>query len=134
MRKVYAVDTWKGSSNEPVHMQDPRLPHLYALFLSNVKHAGLTHKIIPIRMESTEAAKALSVMADLIYIDGAHDTPSVIEDILSWHPHLQAGGVMCGDDWKWSSVRTAVIHCASVLNQRVYGEGNFWWFESVPGH
>jgi len=37
---VYAIDTWKGSPEEAVHMQDPRLPHLYQLFLSNVKHAG----------------------------------------------------------------------------------------------
>lgn len=64
---LYAVDTWRGSPNEPVHMQDPRLPFLYQLFLSNIKHAGLTHKIIPVRMESLEAAKALNVRADDLF-------------------------------------------------------------------
>ena len=102
---LYAVDTWKGSSNEQAHLQDPRLPHLYQLFLSNVKHAGLAHKIIPIRMDSIEAAKALNVKADLIYIDAAHDTESVKKDILNWFPHLNRGGLLCGDDWGWESVK-----------------------------
>ena len=68
--KVYAVDTWRGSPGESVHLQDPRLPYLYQQFLSNVKHAGLTDKIIPVRMDSLEAARALNIQADLIYIDG----------------------------------------------------------------
>lgn len=123
---VYAVDTWAGSSQEAVHMKDPRLPHLYQLFLSNVKHAKLTHKIVPVRMNSVEAAAALNVKADLIYLDGAHDTQSVSDDIFAWYPHLSPGGILCGDDWTWPSVRVAVVHGATVLNKKIYAEGNFW--------
>lgn len=126
---VYAVDTWKGSQNEDAHLQDSRLPYLYHLFLSNVKHANLTTKIIPIRMESIEASKALNIQADLIYLDGAHDTPSVIEDIMNWYPHLNEGGLMCGDDWVWDSVQDAVIQCAIRLNKKVREQQNFWWYE-----
>lgn len=126
---VYAVDTWKGSPAESIHLQDPRLPYLYQLFLSNIKHANLTEKIIPIRMESTEASIALNVKADLIYLDASHDTDSVIDDIMNWHPHLNKGGLLCGDDWTWESVKAAVIHCSGVLNKKFNAEGNFWWFE-----
>lgn len=126
---LYAVDTWRGSPNEQVHMKDPRLPFLYQLFLSNVKHAGLTHKIIPVRMSSLEAAKGLNVKADLIYLDAAHDTASVTQDIIHWLPHLKDGGLMCGDDWLWDTVRAAVVHCAGLYNKRVHVEGNFWWYE-----
>ena len=126
---VYAVDTWCGSPNEPGHMQDPRLHHLYQLFLSNVKHAGLTHKIVPIRMSSLEAANGINVRADLIYIDGAHDTVSVINDIFGWNGHLAEGGMMCGDDWLWESVRIGVIHAAPHVNKTVRASGNFWWYE-----
>jgi hypothetical protein len=126
---IYAVDTWRGSSTESVHMQDPRLPYLYQLFLSNVKHANLTDRIIPVRMESLEAAKALNVKADLIYLDGAHDTTSVYNDIIAWSPHLEEGGFMCGDDWGWLSVQTGVLKAAKVLNKNAYGYENFWWFE-----
>ena len=121
--RLYAIDTWCGSQNEELHLKDPRLPYLYQLFLSNVKHAQLTNKIIPVRMESIEASRALNVKADLIYIDAAHDSSSVINDIFAWYPHLNDNGIMCGDDWGWESVRAATIHCASVLNKRVYGIG-----------
>jgi len=126
---VYTIDTWLGSLDEPGHQRDPRLPYMYQLFLSNVKHAQLTHKIVPIRMKSTEAAKALNVMADLVYIDGAHDTESVTNDILGFMPHLNPNGIMCGDDWSWDTVRIAVVQCATLFNKKVYFDDNFWWYE-----
>jgi predicted O-methyltransferase YrrM len=126
---VYAVDTWAGSPQEAVHMQDPRLPYLYQLFLSNVKHAGLASKIVPFRMKSVEASWALNVIADLIYLDGAHDTESVIQDIRHWYPHLDEDGIMCGDDWLWDTVRAAVVECAGDLGVQVRAVDNFWWYE-----
>lgn len=127
--KVYAVDTWRGSSKQNTQLSDRRLPYLYQQFLSNVIHAGMTNKIIPIRMNSLEAAKALNIKADLIYIDGAHDTKSVTEDILAWSAHLVEGGCMCGDDWKWMTVSIAVTNCAKELNKKVCFSENFWWYE-----
>ncbi len=126
---VYAIDTWLGSLNEETHQQDSRLSYLYQLFLSNIKHAQLTHKIIPIRMTSMEAARALNVKADLIYLDGAHDTISVKNDILTWQEHLCQGGILCGDDWDWPTVQLAVIHCAQYLNKEIRFKGAFWWYE-----
>jgi hypothetical protein len=126
---LYAIDTWAGTPEEvAAHMQDPRLPYLYQLFLSNVKHEGLTHKIIPIRMRSTEAAKALNVKADVIYLDAAHDTKSVVEDIFAWYPHLNEDGVFCGDDFSFLSVRDALDYCSQILNKRIWAHGNFWRF------
>jgi predicted O-methyltransferase YrrM len=126
--KVYAVDTWRGSLTEAVHMQDPRLPYLYQLFLSNVKHAKLTSIIIPVRMESLEAARALNVKADLIYIDASHETAAVYQDILAWSRHLNEDAIMCGDDWMWPSVREAVVEAAKVLNKKIDSSENFWRF------
>ncbi len=127
--KVYAIDTWAGSVDEAVHQQDKRLPYLYQLFLSNVIHENLTNKIIPIRMKSEEAVKALNTKADLIYIDAGHDTDSVFNDIISWSLHLNEGGILCGDDWSWKSVAKAVKKGAHVLNKKIHVSGNFWWYE-----
>lgn len=124
--KVYAIDTWRGSVE---HQNDPRINNLYQIFLSNVKHAGLTEKITPVRMESLEAARALNIQADLIYIDASHDTLNVYNDILAWNKHLANGGILCGDDWNWKSVRAAVKAAAQVLNYKVHSSGNFWWYE-----
>lgn len=126
--KVYAVDTWLGS-NEGAHINDPRLPYLYEIFLSNVIHANLCEQIIPIRMASTEAARALNVQADLIHLDASHDYQSVRDDILAWYPHLKKGGLMIGDDWYWKSVEQAVVECAQILNVKVVHDANYWWYE-----
>lgn len=126
---VYAVDTWRGSQNEAATMRDPRIPYLYQLFLSNVKHEGLTDKIIPVRMDSLEASLALNVKADLIYIDASHDTMSVYNDIIAWYPHLKTDGTMCGDDWQAESVRIGVEQAAKKLNRKIVGYGSFWRFE-----
>lgn len=127
--KLYAVDTWLGSIDESEHQKDPRLATLYQQFLSNIIHTQLTDVIIPVRMKSMEAAAALKVKADFIYIDGAHDTWSVMNDILYWYVHLKEGGIMCGDDWGWKSVQVAVEACAKTLNKKVYSAGNCWWYE-----
>lgn len=52
----------------------------------------------------------------MIFIDGNHDYESVLADLISWTPLITAGGLVCGDDWGWSSVRRAVesflaAHC-----------------------
>ena len=107
-------------------MRDPRLPQLFHIFLSNVKQAGLAKKIVPIRMGSEEAAAALNVQADLIYLDAAHDTESVYKDILLWLPHVKEGGILCGDDWYWDSVKLAVQLAADELNFDIYYSGNFY--------
>jgi predicted O-methyltransferase YrrM len=125
--KVYAVDTWQGSITEVVHQQDPRLPFLYEIFLSNTIQAGLTDVIVPVRMESLQAAEILDVRADLIYIDGDHRAESVYQDILAWYPHLKEGGIFCGDDWTWDSVREGVYRAASELDLEVMNNTIMWW-------
>jgi hypothetical protein len=80
-------------------------------------------------MTSFTAASYLGTKADLIYIDAAHDTNSVIEDITIWYPHLRPNGIFCGDDWTWESVRKAVETMAIILNKKIGYEGNFWWYE-----
>lgn len=67
--KIYAVDHWMGSVE---HQNNERLPNLYQQFLSNVIHAKLTDKIVPIKMNSLDAANHLkNLKIDLVYIDGA---------------------------------------------------------------
>lgn len=126
--KLYAVDTWLGSVEHQDTKYREKLPSLYAQFLSNVIHAGLQEKIEPVRLDSLAAAKELSVKADLIFIDAAHDTESVYKDIMAWYPHLKEGGVICGDDWTWASVRLAVEKAAKELDADLVTSDSFWYF------
>lgn len=98
--KVYAVDTFEGTPGE-FHPKET-LDTLYDQFLSNVIHAKLTHKIVPIKMESTLAAQSLEIpQADLVYLDATHEYNDVLADLRAWYPYVKGHGTLCGDDWAW---------------------------------
>ena len=128
--KIYAIDHWMGSEEN----QNPYaefLPDLYRQFLSNIIHKGLTEVVIPLRMSSLDASqlsifKEKKVIPDLIYIDAAHDTESVLNDLNAWFPYVKGHGILCGDDWGWPSVRKAVQIFAQQNNLRIYAESNFY--------
>ena len=80
-------------------------------------------------MDSIEAAAAMELEAEFIYIDASHEYVKVFNDIVAWNKHLKPGGVMCGDDWLWESVRTAVVQVAEILGKKVHSVNNFWWYE-----
>lgn len=125
---VYAIDTWLGSTTQQVnqiHWQ-PVLDYVYHQFLSNMIHWNLTDVVIPCRMQSKEAAKALNVHPDLIYLDGEHTTAAVYEDLTLWYPFVKNRGILCGDDWGWLSVQEAVQTFAINNNLKVEASGNFW--------
>ena len=130
----YAVDHWKGSPehHNPGTLEYTFLPTLYQQFLSNVIHYGLTEKVVPVRMNSLDAAKLfkkLNIFPDLIYIDAGHDYRSVLADITAWYPLLNKGGIFCGDDWNLGDLSKAVRSYASKHRLKVLVEGEFWWFE-----
>jgi cephalosporin hydroxylase len=131
--KVYAVDHWLGSvEHQPGNSAwHPSLPQLYEQFLSNVIHTRLTHKIIPVRMTSLDAAKQLEVTPDLVYIDGAHDYESVYNDLSAWYPFVQGHGILCGDDWLWDTTRAAVEQFAKDNQLRIEVSHNFWCYEQL---
>ncbi|MDE3046200.1 MAG: class I SAM-dependent methyltransferase [Verrucomicrobiota bacterium] len=132
---VYAVDHWKGSPNEDNSIFD--MPNLYRQFLSNVIHEGLTHKIIPCKMSSAEAAVFLTVKPDLVYIDATHEFTSVFYDLILWFPFVKGHGVLCGDDYFWNHdpakgggpVKRAVDTFARENNLIVHDDGWMWYLE-----
>lgn len=126
--KLYAVDTWLGSSTQQLNQEhyQPVLPFVYQQFLSNMIHWGLTEVVIPCRMTSLEASLALDVQPDLIYIDGEHTSEAVYEDLTAWYPFVKDKGILCGDDWGWPSVKISVIRFAHENHLSIEASGNFW--------
>lgn len=128
---LYAVDDWRADTDIYIQADASvrsKLTKLYQQFLSNVKLQNLTHKIIPCRMKTLEAAEALDIIADLIYVDASHDEDSVYKDIMAWYPKLSPNGLMCGDDWSFKSVQQAVKRAAAELNQQINVDRFFWYF------
>jgi hypothetical protein len=127
--KVYAVDTWCGSPNEG---HDPQiLASLYDQFLSNMIHKNLTNIVVPIRMDSLEAAKINDVYPDLIYLDATHRYEEALADLNAWFPFVKGHGVMCGDDWAWGDrgVERAVTEFAVKNHLKIHTNGWFWYLE-----
>ncbi len=128
--RVYAIDHWLGSVE---HQDYENLPTLYDQFLSNVIHAGLTHRIIPLRMDSLQGAGYLKhVPVDLVYLDAAHDKESVLKDLEAWFPYVKGHGVLCGDDWGWKSVEEAVREFAQKNRLKIVYGKNFWRLVERP--
>jgi glycosyltransferase involved in cell wall biosynthesis len=132
---VYAVDHWKGSSeNQKGELAwTPKLPYLYEQFLSNVIHENLTERIIPVRMDSLEASRYLKdVRPDLIYIDASHDYVSVYADIAAWYPLIKERGFICGDDYldgEGLTIKQAVDQFALDHGLTVRNVGSFWYYD-----
>lgn len=113
---VIAVDTFLGSAEHwlgeyPVPMRDGRST-LYDTFIDNVVAAGLREYVVPLPIDSINAAmvlRDLGVVVDMIHLDAAHDAMSVSMDLQAWWPLLRAGGVLIGDDYapEWPGVVAA---------------------------
>lgn len=137
--KLYAVDTWQGSAD---HYQNPEwiamLPKLYQQFLSNMIHAKLTNTVIPIKMTSLQASEFLKDTlnkVDLVYIDAAHDTYSVLHDLDAYWSYVKYNkGILCGDDWWWDSVKVAVRIFAEFYKLTIYASDNFWFLKKEQGY
>jgi hypothetical protein len=117
---VIAVDTWLGSSEHWLTNLFEGMsflngyPALYHKFLSNVIRAGVAAYVLPMPIDSLNAAeilKSLGVTAEIMHLDGGHDYQSVMADLHAWWPVLVPGGMLIGDDYfpggGWPGVRQA---------------------------
>jgi predicted O-methyltransferase YrrM len=85
--RVYAVDTHYG----------PRLEE----FNANIERAGVADLVEPVAGRSQEVALDFDEPVELLFIDGAHDYDSVLEDFERWVPKLVEGGVVAMHDTTW---------------------------------
>lgn len=122
--RLFCVDTFCVNM---VRYQRPQDPHFHA-FLSNIKQTGVASKIVPVRMTSLEASRALAVTADLVFIDGDHGEQAVMADIAAWMPHVRPGGILCGDDYNVAQCPGVAPAVQRALPQH-QTEGRIWWVE-----
>lgn len=98
--KVYAIDTWKGSSEHQETLKDYTEDQLYMEFLDNMSRLHLLDVIQPIRMDSIQASRVWPVKQKigLLYIDGSHEYELVKRDFEFWSPFVAEGGYIIFDD------------------------------------
>ncbi len=115
---LYAIDTWAGSPAElhtnHVDYKDQKGDFAFLEFCKELFYPIRNGKIVPLRMDSANAAQLLSsknVKADFIFIDGDHSYEGVKADIANYGPLVAMGGLLAGHDYKnsnWPDVTKAV--------------------------
>lgn len=115
---LIAVDTWLGAWDHWTNDEwfdhlsfNQGYPSLYHTFATNVVEAGLQDYILPLPLDSTNAAHVLrhyAVQPDVVHIDGGHDYNAVASDLGEWWPMIRPGGILIGDDYPhWEGVKRA---------------------------
>lgn len=103
---IICVDTFYGGfdhwtkAREKLHFHFGR-PALYYEFVSNVIKYGHQDMIIPLCLDSANAARYLihsGILAHMIYVDGSHESGDAQRDYETYWPLLVSGGSFLVDD------------------------------------
>jgi hypothetical protein len=107
---VISVDTWLGSWDhwlEKTWFNSLRMEHgqstLYRTFAANVIKNNLQDYIVPLPVDSANAAQILlkrGIVPGVVHLDAAHDYDSVSNDLRIWWPLIPTGGILIGDDYQ----------------------------------
>ena len=120
--RLFAVDTWAGSPGEDLmaaevaELGGPQ--GLWLEFNDNMIGCGIRSMIIPMRMESAQAARFFAPDGtgplpahgeiEFCFIDAGHDLQSMRTDLAAWVPKMKPGGLIAGHDLYLQTVRQAV--------------------------
>lgn len=116
---MIAVDLWAPSGDAATR----DWPHADYERAVRARAAGYGNRVELLKMSTREAADVVAVGSlDFVFIDADHATAAVMADIAAWRPKLRPGGLLCGDDAGWRSVRAALDWAAPGWVQ----EGRCW--------
>lgn len=130
---VFAVDTWKGTIDDPNFPPEPSENYFYDQFTNNLGDHLWTGKLTAMKMTSLEAAAKFAghVKFDFIFVDAAHDYVSVRNDILAWKPLLADGGMLSGHDYDlaYPGVVQAVRELVAPVPKQAANGSSIWYCE-----
>jgi predicted O-methyltransferase YrrM len=106
--KYYCIDTFQ-SSNEELDGKDT-----LDEFKKNLGVIDTLGIVVPVVGYSYNVVLDIPNELDWVYIDGSHDTDSVLRDILMYAPKVKRGGYLLFHDYTWDSVKKAIDQEAKV--------------------
>jgi predicted O-methyltransferase YrrM len=98
--QAVAIDPWAAQPQSATETyEDWDFKEIERLFWENV---GMNKDRCSMRRQtSAQAASDLNdIVADVVFIDAAHDYDSVMADISLWWPKVRDGGFICGHDFQ----------------------------------
>ena len=127
---LICIDHWRGSAEH--HIKSPwklKLPTLYKTFLVNLWE--YRERVVPLKADTVAGmteVHSLGLQPELVYVDGAHDTPAVVRDIttaMELFPQAQ----ICGDDWCHATVEAGVREAVADRAANIKEDYVCWWLE-----
>jgi len=140
IERYYTVDPWMSYEQydgkkyrRPGHKVVSSWEQAMLMYFRNIE--PFQHKVITLRMKSTEAVKhVLDKSLDWVYIDANHKYEYVKENLQVWTPKVKPGGIVSGHDYdnpkgygKGWNVKKAVDEF--VPKSLLSVEGLVWWFK-----
>lgn len=93
------IDHWRSRQNDLCIINGR--PTLYEQFLSNVIRSGHSGRILPLTLDSRNAARLLTerdIKAEMIYVDASHEQDDGFNDFMSyWHLMKDKGSFLADD-------------------------------------
>lgn len=135
--RVYAIDTWTGTSTEPLHahlLKGYGPDQLYQEFLGNMRSRALDGVVEPWRMTTLEAARkwSLGPTIGVLHIDAGHEYAEVRADFENWAAHVAPGGYIVFDDVPGFMGPTRLITELPHWYTFVAAPPNQWWVRKTP--
>jgi hypothetical protein len=123
---ILCVDNWTGGylAHEAEHTE--RCRRLFETFCVNFW--DVRDRIVPVRANMEDgiaAVAAAGIEPDFVYVDGDHASSSVMRDVCDVVGRWPRATVT-GDDWKWESVRTALLDIGTRLGVTYDVSGTCW--------
>lgn len=88
--QLTCVDQWDKTAPTPCEID-------YEEFLANID--GVREVIDVIRASTIDAALKWCGGIDFLYVDADHSKAGCLADLMTWWPHVRAGGLVVGDDY-----------------------------------
>ena len=104
--RITCIDTFAGGAEHTPAQSEG----LHGRFLANLGESRWAHKAEVLRTDSFAGLTGLlasGARADLVYVDGSHEAPDVLADLVLAFRLLPPGGVVLCDDYLWSREETA---------------------------
>ena len=109
--RLVCVDHWRGSNDLLADRYAAALAveDVEQTFRRNMTELGIVVEVIA-EPSVVAAARFEPHSVDRVFVDAAHDKPSVAEDLRVWSERLRPGGILAGHDYdpKHAEVRAAV--------------------------
>lgn len=130
---LICVDPYKHQNGyiDSMNMSDDRFEQLYKFTKDRLSNYGKRCRII--REKSEVAAKIISEKLDFVYIDGDHSEEGIRQDILSWFPKINDGGIIAGHDYNhpgFPGIKKVVDKFFKRFNWKINThKSGAWWVE-----